>query len=466
MPRNRVRGLLVGFTSFFALSTGTAASWAGEAVGPDLVTSDMLTSTAFPVVGGERAFSFAMNFCNLGNAPADVQNGTNRHPVFGQALFRISADGAFEQLGVGWLMHDFCALQLTGCDTCVPAGSGCAGGLGAGCMSSHTASILADQSILGPRSEVNAYLGSFLFPHGANGQTGDALFKRMRVALADIDPASNPQATLLGELQLVSRDDALAGNHFNNATSRRYVVSGVNPNLNLFPTGATFDWQPAILLWPLFRSGAQVVDVPVPNEGLFHAGAYVADNGDGTWTYNYAVYNLNSDRAGYSLSVPVGPGVLVTGISFHDVNYHSGEPYTNVDWAGARNSASVDWVADAPFAVNPNANALRWGTAYSFRFTADQPPVPATLQWTLFKPGSPESVAISLPAPAAAVLVGDLNCDGLVSVSDIGPFVLALTDPAAYANAFPMCDGLAGDCSGDGLLTVGDIGCFVQLMNR
>ncbi len=59
---------------------------------------------------------------------------------------------------------------------------------------------------------------------------------------------------------------------------------------------------------------------------------------------------------------------------------------------------------------------------------------------------------------------GDLNCDGVVSVGDINPFVLALTDPVGYAAMFPDCDPLNGDCTNDGQLTVGDINCFVALV--
>lgn len=61
-------------------------------------------------------------------------------------------------------------------------------------------------------------------------------------------------------------------------------------------------------------------------------------------------------------------------------------------------------------------------------------------------------------------LPGDMNCDGSVTVSDIGPFVLALTDPPAYAAQFPDCDILHGDVSGDGQVTVSDIGPFVALL--
>ncbi len=61
-------------------------------------------------------------------------------------------------------------------------------------------------------------------------------------------------------------------------------------------------------------------------------------------------------------------------------------------------------------------------------------------------------------------LPGDLNCDGSVTVGDINPFVLALTDPSAYASMFPDCSILAADCTGDGQVTVGDINCFVALV--
>ncbi len=63
-----------------------------------------------------------------------------------------------------------------------------------------------------------------------------------------------------------------------------------------------------------------------------------------------------------------------------------------------------------------------------------------------------------------AQLIGDMNCDGQVSVGDINPFVLALTDPVAYANQFPDCELLNGDCSDDEQVTVGDINCFVALV--
>jgi len=60
--------------------------------------------------------------------------------------------------------------------------------------------------------------------------------------------------------------------------------------------------------------------------------------------------------------------------------------------------------------------------------------------------------------------LGDLNCDGVVNAFDIDPFVLALTDPAGYAAAYPDCDRMLGDCNQDGLLNAFDIDPFVAIL--
>lgn len=62
------------------------------------------------------------------------------------------------------------------------------------------------------------------------------------------------------------------------------------------------------------------------------------------------------------------------------------------------------------------------------------------------------------------VLLGDLNCDGQVNFGDINPFVLALTNPEGYAEAYPDCDRMLADCNGDGVVGFGDINPFVVLL--
>ncbi|MGD8453564.1 MAG: carbohydrate-binding protein [Phycisphaerae bacterium] len=61
-------------------------------------------------------------------------------------------------------------------------------------------------------------------------------------------------------------------------------------------------------------------------------------------------------------------------------------------------------------------------------------------------------------------LPGDVNCDGVVNNFDISPFVLALTDAAGYAAAYPDCDRGRADCNGDGQVNNFDISAFVTLL--
>lgn len=63
--------------------------------------------------------------------------------------------------------------------------------------------------------------------------------------------------------------------------------------------------------------------------------------------------------------------------------------------------------------------------------------------------------------------VGDMDCDGLVNNADIGPFVLAITNPngpGGYTETYPDCSMLNGECSGDGMFNNADIPCFVEIL--
>ena len=60
---------------------------------------------------------------------------------------------------------------------------------------------------------------------------------------------------------------------------------------------------------------------------------------------------------------------------------------------------------------------------------------------------------------------GDMNCDSVVDFGDINPFVLALSNPAAYSAAYPACDIANGDVNGDESVDFGDINPFVGLLS-
>jgi hypothetical protein len=68
------------------------------------------------------------------------------------------------------------------------------------------------------------------------------------------------------------------------------------------------------------------------------------------------------------------------------------------------------------------------------------------------------------PDPLPSLLAGDLNCDGEIGFKDINPFVLALTNPAAYAAQYPDCDVQVADINGNGSVGFDDINPFVALL--
>jgi hypothetical protein len=126
----------------------------------------------------------------------------------------------------------------------------------------------------------------------------------------------------------------------------------------------------------------------------------------GVWHYEYALYNENLDRAIQSFTVPLGLGVNVSNIGFHAPPQHPGfahdgtegdAGYSSTPWNVAQDASSITWSTET-FAQNQNANAIRFGTLYNFRFDADQPPQTANATVEFFKTGSPMTVAIQAPA--------------------------------------------------------------------
>ena len=249
------------------------------------------------------------------------------------------------------------------------------------------------------------------------------------------------------------------GHHpkMNNASHRRVTVSGTALTL----TGATEVGVPAVQAWRDHGLGLNTPDpavtiqqVDVPSEGRFWVGHRVTDNGNGTWRFDYAVFNLNSHASGGSFSIPVPSGVAVTDVGFRDVNYHSGEPYDNSDWIIQTTGGSVTWRSPQTFVQNPNSNALRWGTMYNFWFTADQPPVDGDAVLGLFRPHTPDSVSFGVGVPGGGGCSTDWNSDDLVNSNDISAFLTSWIDSVNQGN-------LVADFNGDMSVNSTDIAAFL-----
>jgi len=315
-------------------------------------------------------------------------------------------------------------------------------GLRAGCRDIYSGGFNAGQTRLGPRSGINPFLGTFT-PIGALPGGSSAITRKVQVPQTEMNAAAFPNALYFAEGVYVCAEEK-EGAQLNNATYRRMNVA----NAGATPTyawtvasgtgGASMAGVPAIEAWRAHGRGLNMQDtsvaisiVDVPSEGRFYVAGKAVDlsgtAGTGPWRYEYAVFNLNSARAGGSLTVPVPTSSTVTDIGFRDVNYHSGEIYDNTDWIGTKVGPAVRFASTTTHATNAAGNAVRWGTMYNFWFTADVAPAaaPGSVALGLYVPGTPaEIVATGLPVPMETIpCAADFNGANGLTLQDLFDFL-------------------------------------------
>lgn len=419
--------------------------------GPDVVCwftggGGNLDMELYGSADGINSFAFGTTSCNFGDMVADWYSGTNRVPVIAQTCYRLK-DGRFEQIATAWLKHSFCAVSEPGCGDC--QATNCST-LGIGCADTYWAGLNADA--IAPRSAINAFTGYYDYPFSIYPSGPSSMRGKLQFNIEDIEPTLNADALYFLEGQYVSPDDAEWGNQDNNASYKWiYWLSAQNPQ----HMSTTQVEDPAIFAWPIFDPEVDLRPLRVPDEGLLHVGVRVFDNEDGTWRYEYAIHNLNSDRSIDSFSIPLGDCVEVSDIGFHDVNHASGEVIDGTDWAVDVSPTEISWSTNT-YDENEWANAIRWGSMYNFYFTANEPPSDVALTLGLFKPGNEPSVEHIAAAPACQVACeGDVDGSGSVGIADM----LQLIGDWGSNNA-------ESDINGDGqvdvtdlLLLVGNWGC-------
>jgi hypothetical protein len=161
--------------------------------------------------------------------------------------------------------------------------------------------------------------------------------------------------------------------------------------------------QPAITAW----TGATVNQYqPDPTrDGIFFVGYKVTQTGDSTWHYEYAIYNQNLDRGIQYFQIPLA-GVNISNVGFHAPRQEPGwandgtfnnQGYSSTPWSVDQPPSHIEWSCET-FAQNQNANAIRWGTLYNFRFDAQAPPQNIPNAYVgFFKTGGAMAVTVQGP---------------------------------------------------------------------
>jgi len=337
---------------------------------------------------------------------------------------------------MSWVKHDDWTANRQDCVDCGDACnfSLCGGsGLCPGCSDIYGCQN-GDQMSLGPRSQVNAWTGGW--PVGSesycNPVSGDVIACRLQVKSAVLAVG----ITYFLEQQIITPDET-AANRNNNVSYKATTVGPCDANLcigqvctgtdlaaprsctdgceclNLLTVSGTPNCQqPAIKAWKDNDPGVfESTPISDLNDGKFILAAKARNVVSGClWEYEYALYNMNSDKSAGSFRVPLPAGLssedlqdIRDSAGFHGIPYHSGEPYSAIDWTATVVSGSITW-ATTPFEINPNANALRWGTLYNFRFQAKRAPVSTeTVTIGLFKPPQGDLTPVSVTPTASPV---------------------------------------------------------------
>lgn len=417
----------------------------GVSTGPDVIVGALpdIGKYGSTVLNGRTIMSYSLGTtsCNIGSQKLLWEQATSNHPVIPQNMYRVK-NGRIEQIGMSWIKHGFCALQDTLCGACTPEGPGCMQALGVGCSDPYSSGNNGWQGGLGPRSQVNASTGAFPYPFWSPAYNA-TVGRRIQIDKDDFDPALNAGAQYFGEGQYVHPEDSAAGNGDNNASYRRFTVGTFTSGAyNIALTGSTVQQKPAIFAWQEVHPDVVIEKISVPGDGVFYLGYRVTDNLNGTWRYEYAIFNLSSDRCGRQFSVPTPEGVTITNIGFRDIDYHSNEVFDNTDWTSTHEGGDVRWLSPQLYDENPNTNALRWSTLYNFWFDANTPPQEGSAKLILFKPGTPSGVAVTAMQPSApAFAIGDLNQDGFVNGVDLAIVLGAWGTPDIDLNGDGTTDG-------------------------
>ncbi|HEV2842222.1 MAG TPA: hypothetical protein VGW39_12930, partial [Chthoniobacterales bacterium] len=267
---------------------------------------------------------------------------------------------------------------------------------------------------LGSRAWINPFTGIFPTsprPEMHTGHTHTGTSHRIAVERNDLNPALNPGATYYLEVQYDSPHEynwcqTHPGecNMYNNASYRRYNVSGTT-TFTFAAVGSAVRMTPATGAWT--GSTSATIEPEPGVDGRAFVVYKVTNPSAGVWHYEYAIHNQNLDRSIQSFSVPLGCGITLSNIGFRFPPNHPGFPndgtvgnagFSNAAWTSNQTFDAMSWNTET-FAQNPNANAIRFGTLYNFRFDSNRPPQAVNATVGFFKTGAPITVAIQGPAP-------------------------------------------------------------------
>lgn len=351
--------------------------------------------------GGEIGFSARNDMCNPGTVTIPWQAAMQpNHPKFGFMIVRESGGRMVQVSDWSYIKHAFTSVNTSSgpCLPCTNPGTGSV--MGIGCSDAYAASHNGDRFWLGPPEELNPWLGTWnpvgsYFDRGdpavpppanmdgarslSSGQISafDVVKNRVTVKESELGVAG---ATYYYQIHLIHQGEALT-KRTNNLRSRGVTFtwggSAWNPPSNV---GSSVNGS-VLTRWTgaTYNAGANGTD-----DGQFGVAVKVTGPVGGFWHYEYAVQNIDNNRAGSAFRLPVCAGARVQNLGFRDIDAN---PLN--DWTTSVQSNEIAFLAAA-------GNSQRWNQVFNFWFDCDVAPVAGSATIDQANPG-PGALTVAVP---------------------------------------------------------------------
>ncbi len=375
---------LVGLFATGALSAPLLAQ-SNTIPGIDVRVYNVVDATVYGRRGpaypnGEMGLMIGHSYCNTGSVDVTWVDeiGGVMVDTYPRIAFLVvkEADGRMVQVSNrSFLKHSTVPYNFSS-GPCAPCNSGSGEFFFRGCSDTYSSGINSNRYYLAPADEIDPWLGAWdsqgsYFDRGDPAVSGSAATDSRRSLTSSM---TNAFDSVKNRIIIQEQDLVGAGQYYgqvyvsiqgesasvrdNNYQTRPMNISGGAGGWSASVTGSSVE-GPALTHWTgaTTRMGGNGND-----DGRFLVAVKVTGPTNGVYHYEYAVQNLDNNRGGASLRIPMDQGAVVSNIGFRDVDT---DPLNQ--WTTSRTSTELSFLATAN-------NACDWNTIYNFWFDCDVPP--------------------------------------------------------------------------------------------